>query len=81
MFNGEIIFHIKRIKKMLCYYKWKAWYKLLSGWGMKKICARFYHAPNILLTGMKYGAPKWLCSNTVNKVMNWKFILTWAEGN
>ena len=25
MFSGEIIIHIKKILKMLCYYKWKAW--------------------------------------------------------
>ena len=26
MFNGEIICHLKRRLKRLCYYKWKAWY-------------------------------------------------------
>ena len=30
IFNGEIIFHLKRRQKRLCYYKWKPWYKLLS---------------------------------------------------
>ena len=37
MFNGEIIFHMKRMLKMLCYYKWQAWQKLLSNSGLKKV--------------------------------------------
>ena len=36
IFNGEIIFHLKRRLKRLCYYKWKAWYKLLPSSGLKK---------------------------------------------
>ena len=35
MFSGEMIFHLKRIRKRLCYYKWKAWFKLLTNSGLE----------------------------------------------
>ena len=38
----------------MCFYKWKAWYKLLSSSGLKQICAHFYHPPDILLRDTKY---------------------------
>ena len=36
MFNGEIKIHLKKRLKRLCYYKWRAWYKLLPSSGLKK---------------------------------------------
>ena len=49
-FNGEIIFHLKRILKRLCYYKWKRTtrYKFMCDSGLQKFRGHFYHAPNIL---------------------------------
>ena len=41
MFNGKIIFYLKRRLKRLCYYKWKTWYKLLSSSGLKKNLCTF----------------------------------------
>ena len=41
MFNGEIIFHLKRRLKRLPYFKWKAWYKLLSSSGLKNYISTF----------------------------------------
>ena len=57
IFNREIIFHLKRRRKILWNYTWNAWYKLLSTSGLKKICARFFHPPNILFRDMKYCTP------------------------
>lgn len=45
--DGEILFHLKRILKVLCHYTWKTWYKLWSSSGLKVFCIRFYHAPNV----------------------------------
>ena len=42
MFIGEVICHLKRRLKSLCYYKWKSWYKLLSCSGLKKILFAFF---------------------------------------
>ena len=68
MFNVEITFYLERIlKRVVFYYKWKTWCKLLWKSGQKKFCARFYHEPNILLRGTKYRAPKRLCSNTLKR--------------
>ena len=52
-----------------CYYKWNGWYILLSSSGRKKFCARFYHAPSMLLTfeGHQILHMKRLCSNTLKK--------------
>ena len=40
---------------------------LISSSGLKKLCARFYHTPNILLSRTKYRASTQLCSNTIKK--------------
>ena len=62
MINGEIICHLKRILKRLCYYKWKAWYTLSKS-GLKKLHISIIHhqssfravAPNIAIgLGTKY---------------------------
>ena len=45
--DGEILFHLKRILKVLCHYTWKTWYKLWSSSGLKVFCIRFYHATNV----------------------------------
>ena len=73
VFNREVTFLLKKILERLCYYKWKAWYKLLSSSGLKKCCTHFYHAPNILLRSTKYRARIRLCSK-LKKGTNWKFI-------
>ena len=80
MFNGEIIFHLKWIQKRLCYYKWKAWYKLLSSSGLKKFYACFYYPPNSFLRGTKYRATKPLCSNNLKR-NDWKFMFPWRKIN
>ena len=80
MFNGEIMFHLKRILyKRLLYYKWKARYKLLLNSGLKEFCARFYKAQNILFRGTKYLGRKQLCNNALKT--NWKFIYPWSVVN
>ena len=63
----EITFHLRRILKRLCYYQWKAWYKLLLSSRLKKYWTHFYHPPKIFLRGTKYRAPKRLCSNTLKR--------------
>ena len=49
---GEIIFHLKRILKNLCYSNpcyWKVWYKLFSNSGLKKIVQFvFWEVQNIV---------------------------------
>ena len=81
MFNREISCHLKRRLKRLRYYKWKAWYTLLSSSGLKKF-AYFYHSPPAILLR---GAPlniaighQVLCSN---KGTNWKLIYPWRKIN
>ena len=61
----------------LCYYKWKVWQKLLSNSGLKKFYAYLCHASNILLSGTKYCAWKWFCSNKLYKGTNCRFIFPW----
>ena len=79
VFNGEITFYLKRLLKRLCYYKWNAWFKLLSASGLKKYYAPFYHhAPKVLLKGMKYRARNWSRSNTYSKKEQ-KFIFPWRK--
>ena len=59
---------------------------LLQVRGFVQIIVRF-RAEKILSTFLsctkhffeENDAPKWLCSTTLNKVTNWKFILIWAE--
>ena len=47
----------------------KGWYKLLSSAGLKKFCACFYHAPNILFDGHKIWCTKTtiLFNNTLKR--------------
>ena len=66
MFNGEIIFHLKWRLRRLCYYKWKAWYKLLSSSGLKRYFCNFCLPPNILLK---------------LRGTNWKFMFSWRKVN
>ena len=68
------LFKKDTLLKRLCYFKWKAWYKLFSSSGLKKYCIRFYHAPNILLRCMKYGGSKRLCSNARVFISLWRKI-------
>ena len=79
MFNGEIICHLKGRLKRLCYYKWKAWYTLLSSSGLKNICI-FLSSTSQLLRGAPplniFIGPQVLCSN---KIMIWKFIFPWRK--
>ena len=39
----------------------------MSSSGLKKVCARFYHPPNILLRSPKYSVLKRMCSNTLKR--------------
>ena len=80
MFNKEKIFHLKRILKRLCYYKWKVWYKLLSRSRQKIFFTRFNYPPNVLLRDIKYRGQKRLCSNTLKR-NELKFILPWTKIN
>ena len=83
IFNGEIICHLKRRLKRLCYYKWKAWYKLLSSSGLKKKIAHifiihqssFEKGHTILPLGTKY------CVAILWKSSNWKFVFSWRKIN
>ena len=81
IFNGEIIRHLKRRLKRLCYYKWKAWHTLLSSSGLKQSCVILSSLPVILLTGAPLNIViehEVLCSN---KGTNWKFIFPWRKIN
>ena len=40
--------YLKRILKRLWHCKWKTWCKLLPNWGLKKLCAHFYHTPSTI---------------------------------
>ena len=66
MFNGEIILicHLKMRLKRLCYYKWKAWYKLLSSSGLKKNLCTFLSCTIHPFRGAR---------------TNWKFIICFAN--
>ena len=82
MFNGEIIYHLKRRPKRLCHYMWEAWHKLLSSLGLKKIWVHFYHPPVIIFergTKYCYGVPS--CVEILGKGTNWKFIFLWRKIN
>ena len=68
------------ILKRLSYYKQKDWYKLLSRSRLKKVCASFYHAPNILLRGTIY-CTRNNCVAILSKGMAWKFIFPWRKIN
>ena len=59
--NEEIIFSDWKSCQM------KGFIQLLSNSGLKKLCACFCHAPDILLSGMEYRAWKQLCSNPLKK--------------
>ena len=82
MLNGEIICHLKRRLKRLCYYKWKAWYTLSSS-GLKNI---YIFLSSTSQPFERVGAPplniviehQVLCSN---KRTNWKFIFPWKKAN
>ena len=76
--NGEIIFHLKRILKKLSYYN-----KIIVKFRAKNIWAWFYHAPNILLRGMRctflWGAHKAPCISTRNtQILYTEFLILLA---
>ena len=82
MFNGEIIFHLKRRLKRLCNYKWRAWYKLSSSSGWKKIVhisfihqSSFWEEHEVLPFGTKY------CVAILWKGTDWKSIFPWRKIN
>ena len=82
MFNGEVICHLKRRLKRLCYYKWKAWYTLLPSSGLKEDWAHFYHPP--VISFFEWGTSKychWAPSFCSNKVTNWKILFPWRKIN
>ena len=69
LYDGEKTFHLIKILKRLCYYyEKKAWYNLLPCSGLRNLCQRFYHAPNILSRGTKYCARKRLAM----LILKWK---------
>ena len=65
MFNGEIIFHKKDSEKVVLSTSERLDNDIKSSSGLEKLCAHFYHAPNILLWRTKYCARKQFCSNTL----------------
>ena len=65
---------LKRILKRLCYWKWKAWYKLLSRSGLKKFCVRSL-SPNILLSGIKYWLRNQLCSFENERLTSFSYTI------
>ena len=65
MFNGEIIFRKKDTEKVVFSTSERLDNDIKSSSGLKKLCANFYHAPNILLWRKKYCARKQFCSNTL----------------
>ena len=65
MFNGEIIFHKKDSEKVVLSTSERLDNDIKSSSGLEKLCAHFYHAPNILLWPTKYCARKQFCSNTL----------------
>ena len=80
IFNGEIICHLNRRLKRSCYYKWKAWYTLLSSSGLKKLRI-LSSSPVILLRGAPLNiviGHEVLCSN---KGTDWKFTFLWRKIN
>ena len=82
IFNGEIIYHLKRRPKRLCHYMWEAWHKLSSSLGLKKMWVHFYHPPVIIFergTKYCYGVPS--CVEILGKGTNWKFIFLWRKIN
>ena len=81
IFNGEIIFNLKRRLKRLRYYKWKAWYSLLSSLGLKKICMFLSSPPVILLRGVPVNIVTGHEVLFSNKGTNWKFIFPWRKIN
>ena len=72
MFNWETIFHLKRILKRLCHYKWKNWRKLLSSSGLKSLCT--------FLSCNKHPFENDFVA-IFKKGTNWKFIFCWRKGN
>ena len=86
MFNGEIIFHLKRRLKRLCYHNWKAWDKLLSSSGLKKNTWTFLSSTIHPWFWEKQSTRhQILCTNTQKKkkkiMNNWKFIFPWRKIN
>ena len=76
MFTGEIIFHLKRrMMKGLCYYKWKAWYKLSSSSGLKKNICTFLSSTRYSFEEHKILGTKYCVAKYFEKALNkWKFI-------
>ena len=76
MFDGEIIFHLKRKLNRLCYYKWKAWYKLLSTSGLKKDICTLLSSTRHPFEGHKILSTKCCVAilKKTRKMNNWKFI-------
>ena len=82
MFNGETIFHFRRRLKRLCFYKWKAWYKLLSSAGLKKNICTFLSSTRHAFEGHKILSTRYCVAILKKRKMNnWKFIFPWRKIN
>ena len=71
--NGEIIFHKRDTEKGVFFTLQVK--NLISSSGLKKICAHFNHAANILLWGTKYCDRKQFCSNYLERTELKVFII------
>ena len=61
--------------KVLCYYEWKAWYKLLSSSGLKKNICTFISSTRHPFEEHKILGNKYCVAKYSEKVLNkWKFI-------
>ena len=73
MFNGEIIFHLKRRLKRLCYYKWR-----LDTIIVKFRNINFFEHP---FEGPKILGTKYCVAVSEKGIKNWKFIFLWRKIN
>ena len=80
MFNGEIIFHLKRRLKRLCYYKWRLDTIIVKFRTEKYVCT-FSSSTRHSFEGHKILGTKYCVAASEKGIKNWKFIFPWRKIN